>query len=186
MDKVFAIMWDKNPRILISSFELPVPPIWKGERTKYFDIAETILCEERVNTILNVANDVVDKPLHHEMYKKLNIDYWKVGIDDTKILPPKLFDFLQRVIGIYDEHIGKNGIQSTILINCQAGVNRSALAIGAILWSRIRKTIPQESTWKNAEDLIDYMRYIQKRDRELDILLSNDVFKNYLMNWCPK
>lgn len=172
MEKCYTVMNESNPRILLSSSEIVTPFIFKNERTTYFDLAEKILKRENVKLIINVANDVKDKELHREMYKKLNINYINIGIDDTFLEPP--IGFLEKVLKTFDN----NYSSGAVLINCQAGVNRSALATAAILWKRLNN-----NRWETPEKLIEYMRACQKKDRDLDLLLINETFLDYFIDW---
>ena len=114
------------------------------------------------------------------MYSKYSINYIYLGINDgyAENIPN---NFLDDIIRIYEEHISKSK-DKAFLVNCQAGVNRSALAVGAILW----KYRSDSFQWKTPERMIEDMRWFQKRDRDVDILLINKDFERYLINYCLK
>ena len=173
----YATMRD-FPKILISSFEIAMPPVLSQNYGNYFDNSEKILKEENVGTILNVANDVKKHNLHDEMYERLGIKYIFLGINDTLLDPPPK-SFLPKVLEIYQDHIKEHGQEKAFLVNCMSGINRSALAVAVILW---KTTIPRK--WSTIDDMIEEMRYIQIRDRSIAWILNNDNFVSYLKEWC--
>jgi len=173
----YAVMRN-YPKVLISSFDIPLPSYQK-ERTSYFDISEEIFKNENIGTILNVANGTTKKSLHDELYSKYSINYIFLGIDDGPDIPE---NFLDNVVKIYEDHVSKTK-DKAFLVNCHAGINRSALAIGAILW-RTRLNYSTDLCWETPEEMIQDMRWFQKRDRNLDALLLNKNFEMYLINYC--
>jgi len=172
----YSIMRD-FPKIVISSYEIPIPPALDNNN-RYFEISEKILENENIGTILNVATEVKKTILHDKMYEKLGIKYMSLGITDELYYPPPE-DFLDQVLDIYNEH---NAVykDKAFLVNCVSGINRSALAIAGILW---KTTIPRK--WETPIEMIDYMRKIQLNDRGI-WLLNNETFEEYLIKWCGK
>jgi len=174
----YATMRD-FPKILISSYEIAIPPKLSKYKN-YFEISEKILKKENVGTILNVANDVKKCNLHDELYEKLGIKYIFLGINDT-ILDPPPKNFLPKVLEIYQNHIQEYDHEKAFLVNCMSGINRSALAVAVILW---KTTIPHK--WSTIDEMIEEMRDVQIRDRSMSWILNNDNFVSYLKEWCEK
>ena len=132
-----------------------------------------ILQDYRVGTIINTSLEVQTTPRQFALYRELGIQHIDIPIDDTISKPPPE-DFLPRVIQAYESH-DKN---RSILINCTMGVNRSAFAAGAIMWSTTA-TRP----WETPEQMIEDMRASQKHQRGIH-LLTNNVFEGDLIHWC--
>jgi predicted protein tyrosine phosphatase len=136
---------------------------------------ETILTDMRIGTILNVSAEVQAKPEHRALYKRLGIRYVELPIEDSvEKTPPR--DFIQQVLAVYAGHEDPS---RAFIINCSMGVNRSSFAAGAILWS----SAPNPRPWSSPEDMIAYMRQVQREDRGV-FLLTNALFESELLQWC--
>src|SRR5579872_2017414 len=80
-----------------------------------------------IGLIINVTSDDPITPEIKKLYKQLGIDYLAAPIKDNNEPLPK--NYLERIL-LYV----MNYKPTNILIHCSAGVNRSALVAGALLW----------------------------------------------------
>ncbi|MEX0597266.1 MAG: hypothetical protein WD512_12300 [Candidatus Paceibacterota bacterium] len=160
-----------------------------------------------IGLILNVTlEDPADDEIR-QVYSDLGIDYiWLPIRDSYDALPPYYINDIityvqnwtnllcdyptmfnmdeQEFYGIssgpnFNSKLNPNpGIsnRNNILIHCSAGINRSGLVAAAILWYT---TPNRETLWKKPQDLIDYMRNRQVKDRRI-YLLTNRSFVQYL------
>lgn len=138
-----------------------------------FVVAYQTLVQHNVGTILNVSSGEQATSGHLDMYRALNIRYVQLPIDDTIEEAPRP-DFLDKVLETYQVADG----QRAFLVNCSAGINRSALAAGAILWT---STHPRP--WHHPTEMIEYMRHRQKTHRGFGLLLVNPVFFEHLVQF---
>lgn len=79
-----------------------------------------------------------------------------------------------RASEVYQEHEREHGRDSTFLVHCQAGVNRSALAASVILWKL--------GLYESVDEMLGDMRMKQRAQRDYN-LLSNGVFDACLREW---
>lgn len=144
-----------------------------------------------IGLILNVTlEDPADDEIR-QVYSDLGIDYVWVPIRDSyDALPPyyinDIVSYVQNWTNLLcdyptmfhmdDLRTDKIANRNNILIHCSAGINRSGLVAAAILWYT---TPNREILWKIPQDLIDYMRIRQIKDRGI-YLLTNRSFVQYL------
>jgi predicted protein tyrosine phosphatase len=169
MSGAFSKLTMLTPEILICSSLIASPPNRPETSIKR---SETILSDYNVGTILNVASDVEPKPHHKDLYKRLKITHHSIPIDDTMEQAPPA-DFLDQVVTFYNE---KHDKDRALLINCQMGINRSAFAAAAILYTKLRI---------DPEKLIQDMR-VKQRDQRGLVLLSNHLFTQTFIQWTQK
>lgn len=131
--------------------------------------ARNVLQHHGVECIINVSSGVQAMAMHLDLYSALAIHYVQIPIDDTEESRVPA-NFLHTVLQAYANHSTK-----TVLVNCSAGINRSALAAAVILWT---STNPRP--WKSADELIFAMRQRQRSDRGLPLILENRVFQQCL------
>lgn len=155
-----------TPRILIGSALLATPPNRPDTSIKR---SETILKDYNVGTILNVASDVEPKKHHKDLYERLSIKYHSIPIDDTTETQPPA-DFLDKIVTF---HAKEHNPEKAILINCQMGINRSAFAAAALLYT---------STKSDPQKIIQDMR-VKQRDQRGLVLLSNALFVETFLKW---
>lgn len=145
---------------------------------QFYD-AKYMLAKSGVGTILSMTSGEITNIDHLNMYSELNIFYAQIPIHDDELMAVR--ETLQEdVLKVYDEHCQRNTQQRrkrAILVNCSAGVNRSALAAAIILWH----TTPHRP-WQTSKQLIEEMRARQLRDRNLPLLLVNRRFYAYLID----
>lgn len=147
----------------LSGGELVVP-----NASQYLD-AKRILQTLQIKCIINVSSGVKVNDEHLELYSDIGMYYIQIPIDDTEEQSvPKTF--LPAVLRAYRRHR-----HHAVLVNCSAGINRSALAAAAILWST---TNPRP--WKTGQELVQDMRRRQLQYRRLPLLLKNRVFRQHL------
>lgn len=135
--------------------------------------ASVLLSRHNVGTILNVSSGEHAGGEHIAMYKRHGIFYEEIPIDDTATEPVRP-DFLPRVMAAFRRHQERTPDRA-MLVNCSAGINRSALAAAAILW----KLRP----WASVAELITYMRTMQHQHRGSPVLLVNQEFITHLEHY---
>lgn len=155
-----------SDRILISSALVshPTTPVQRHR-------SASIFTTYNVGAVLNVSSDVVTTERHLEWFRAHGIDYYQVPIADTEEASVRP-DFPDAVMQVWRvcEPTGKR-----LLINCTAGVNRSALAAAIILWSTRWYPTP--------EFLLKEMRNQQGIQRGSQILLVNHEFYRFFFEW---
>lgn len=136
-----------------------------------------IECEKRlislnIGSILNVAIDCIASKNQREFYQEIEIHHGEELIQDEMFvgLPP---DFLNRCVAFY------NSVpqDKSCLIHCALGINRSAAAAAAILWSK-----SGSRPWQTMNELIEWMRKRQLEDRKCE-LLFNTMMVDSLNEW---
>lgn len=132
------------------------------------------LTQNNIGTILSMTSGEVATIDHLRMYSEKNIFYEQLPMHDELVTPPN--DIQEKVLNVYKKHVQRHGNNRSLLINCSAGINRSALAAAIILW---HTTTPRP--WKSAKQLIHDMRTRQLQDRDITFMLTNDEFYNYLL-----
>jgi len=140
---------------------------------KNIDECVKLLQNCNINTILNVSADHKANKKHLELYKKLNINYYEICINDYMYPPTETYydDFLEKCINWYNSLQNKN---INILIHCSAGINRSNTVAATILWS-ISKINPQI--------LFDKMQDLHIKSRSIKFIY-NESLKNAFFRYC--
>jgi hypothetical protein len=162
------------PAILLTSGVVTHP----GSAGEFFQSA-ALLTELNIGTILNVSVNESVTDDHRRLWQRLGIYYQTHPIHDNILdAPPE--DFITNVLRAYSQHMRRVGCGAdrAILINCSAGINRSAFAAGVILWA----TTP-ERPWGMFGEMVRDMRTRQYASRRLD-LLRNNVFEQRLEDFC--
>ena len=161
-----TVLRRERPSLLISSSLLSHPPKILERRS------ETLLSDLDVGVIVNVASDVQKNEHHDKLYRRLSIRYLSLPIDDNDDLAS---DFLDNIVALYKACSDRR----CVLINCAMGINRSALAAGALLWHT------SSTQWSSPEHMVEYMRTVQREDRGV-LLLTNATFERALIEWCRR
>ena len=161
-----------NPPLYLSSAHLPQPYNNRESENASLEILQNL----QIDGIINMSTDSPVQPHHRKFYKKNNIDFFEIPIEDSK--SPLKDNFLNSVIELYQEQ-KRNNINYTFLIHCTMGINRSAFAAGAILWA---ETV-ENRIWNTPLEMIQWMKKCQARDRKLR-LFGNSYFEMHLRKWC--
>ena len=140
---------------------------------QHAEIAKTAWDMYEIGTILNVSSGEVASKRNLAMYRESNIYYEQIPIDDSvdQAVRP---DFAEKVLDVYKRHVERSPHRG-FLVNCSAGINRSALASGIILWT----TTPNRP-WSSVSEMVVYMRRMQLRHRQIPMLLVNPAFQQYM------
>lgn len=164
-----------DPPLYLSSAELPQPNGVQDIRK-----SRRILKKLGIKRIVNMSSDSPAKKAHLDFYKKMGIELVSHPIDDMGGFVKN--DILDVIVGNYRSFVnaGSNRkCDGAVLVHCTLGINRSAFAAGAILWSQLGG-----KKWKDPEEMIVWMRECQKRDRRFGSLLENGWMKASLIRWC--
>jgi len=133
-----------------------------------------------IRTILNVSSGETATKRHLELFRAAGIRYEQIPIDDIDTDTGTDFQyFFSAVLQVYKRHVERPAA-GNFLVHCSAGINRSALAAGAILWTN------SDEKWKSGPEMIEYMRVQQKKYRGMPILLENKLFQRELVAFCSK
>lgn len=169
--------FDSNASLVTNS-----PPIWIGSIDSIHDM--NFLKNNKVKSIIN-ASGMEPTPNARDMYRKLGVDYYTLS--DVEKVPNHSHYRVSRYLG--DEKFSKNGLtpreffkfmhkgvqmmnqkgfKFPAIINCHAGMNRSASLITAYL---ITKPRPY-----SYEKTVDMLKKANRR-RNLDVLTNSDFRK---------
>ena len=119
------------------------------------------LTRNGVRSILNVSSDVHVREHHRRIYRKLGIAYEEYRIDDKLEAPSA--GFLDTVKKLTRD------LPRPILINCSAGINRSAMAACALV----------RPHYESVQAMLKDMRMRQYNQRQMQLLM-NPVFESHV------
>lgn len=149
-------------------------PVQPKDNFESMEQSKAFLSYLQIGGILNTTINRLPLQHHCEFYDDVEITYREYLIpDDTT----NGFQdgFLEGCL----KHFHEFPNDQPVLIHCSAGQNRSAAAAAAIIWV----TTPLPRPWKSPEEMIDWMRICQQRDRACR-LLKNPVFYCQVIDWC--
>ncbi len=161
-----TVLSDTHPRLLLASCLVSHPP----NNPAAFANSKRILKEHDIGLIINTATDVHYVAHLCEFYTDLRIRVVNHRIDDSLVNEPPV-DFLDNIVE------SLSGEQRGVLVNCHMGVNRSAFAAGALLWSVF-------GCYASGADMIKDMRRRQAEQRDGLDLLVNPLFESRLLEYC--
>lgn len=149
-------------------------PVQPRNDPESFDRLKAFLNYLNIGSILNTSIDRQLSPHHLSFYEDVEITYQEHLIKDDVIngFPE---GYLEKCLDIFLNL----PFDKPVVIHCSAGQNRSAAAAAAILWA----TTPHPRPWNSPEEMIDWMRDCQVRDRRIR-LLKNPVFYAQVVEWC--
>jgi protein-tyrosine phosphatase len=133
-----------------------------------------------IGLVINVTVDTPASKEAQQLYQQLGIDYLYAPIyDNNEKLPSNYLDGIVDNVIKWTKRKPYERWHKNILVHCTAGINRSALVAAAILWYT---TPNRKDFWSTPQELINYMKARQFRDRKQFLLLNNN-FVNVLQDY---